>query len=175
MRKLGMKHVHQRILLWSSTLVEGNVLCPSFTSPMISWLNKSFLSIWNIHFNLTVKILGGVCIPWILCPINSRWFRSMKSKESAVFCEHTREKRAMAGNNRQKKSSFFSIFSIFKACCSPGWDDSWDEAGNYGRRICPSDEDRQGWVAEPGIDRKASEFIAKFYATRVSDPQTLAV
>ncbi|KAL6343762.1 hypothetical protein AAG906_027532 [Vitis piasezkii] len=81
----------------------------------------------------------------------------------------------MAGNNRQKKSSFSFIFSIFKACCSPGGDDSWDEAGNYGRRICPSDEDRHGWVAEPGIDRKASDFINKFYATRVSDPQIRAV
>ncbi|KAJ9699979.1 hypothetical protein PVL29_005694 [Vitis rotundifolia] len=93
--------------------------------------------------------------------------------QSSVSIQH--RKRAMPGNNGQKKSSFFSIFSIFKACCSPSWDDTWDEAGNNGRRICPSDEDRHGWVAEPGIDRKASEFIAKFYATRVSDPQTVAV
>ena len=84
-------------------------------------------------------------------------------------------KRAMAGNNKQKKSSFFSIFSIFTACCSLGGDDSSDDAGNYGRRICPNDEDREGWAGEPGIDRKASDFIAKFYATRVSDPQTHAV
>lgn len=81
----------------------------------------------------------------------------------------------MSGNNRQKKSSFFSIFNIFKACCSPGGDESWDEAGNYRRRICPSDEDTDSWFAEPGIDRKASDFIAKFYASRVSDPQTHAV
>ena len=81
----------------------------------------------------------------------------------------------MAGNNRQKKSFFFSIFSIFKACCSPGGENSWEEAGNYRRRICRSDEDRHGWVAEPDIDWKALDLIAKFYATRVSDPQTLSV
>ena len=96
-----------------------------------------------------------------------------KRVQSSVSIQE--RKRAMAGNNRQKKSSFSFILSIFKACCSPGGDDSLDEAGNYGRRICPSDEDRHGWVAEPGIDRKASDFINKFYATRVSDPQIRAV
>lgn len=96
-----------------------------------------------------------------------------KTEQSSVSVQE--RKRAMAENNRQKKSSSFSIFSIFKACCARSKDDSWDEAGNYRRRICPSEEDRDGWVAEPGIDRKASDFIAKFYATRVSDPQNLAV
>ena len=82
-------------------------------------------------------------------------------------------KRAMAGNNRQKKSSFFSIFSIFKACCSPGRDDTGDEAGNYESIACHRYEDRYECVDDPGIDREASEFIARIYATR--DPQTQAV
>ncbi|KAF2579051.1 hypothetical protein F2Q68_00002663 [Brassica cretica] len=34
-----------------------------------------------------------------------------------------------------------------------------------------SDEDKRYWVAEPGIDRKASAFIAKFHATRVSESE----
>ncbi|KAK9288821.1 hypothetical protein L1049_017286 [Liquidambar formosana] len=81
----------------------------------------------------------------------------------------------MGGNNRQRKSSsFLSIFNIFKACCSHGRDDTWDEGGNV-RRICPSDEDRGRWIAEPGIDWKASAFIARFYETRVSEGQTVAV
>lgn len=76
-------------------------------------------------------------------------------------------------NRRQRKSS--SIFSIFKACCSGGSEDNWDEAGNTRSRICPSDEDRGRWVGEPGIDRKASAFIARFHETRVSDPEQYAV
>lgn len=77
-------------------------------------------------------------------------------------------------NRRQRKSS--SIFSIFKACCSGGSEDYWDEAaGNTTRRICPSDEDRGRWVGEPGIDRKASAFIARFHESRVSDPDQYAV
>lgn len=50
------------------------------------------------------------------------------------------------------------------------------EDGYYVRRACPSDEDGRRWVGEPGIDGRASAFIARFYATRVSDPerQTLA-
>lgn len=47
----------------------------------------------------------------------------------------------------------------------------WDESAEIRRRMWPSDEDRGRWVAEPGIDRKASAFIARFYEARVSDPQ----
>ncbi|KAI4303048.1 hypothetical protein MLD38_038727 [Melastoma candidum] len=80
------------------------------------------------------------------------------------------------------KSSFFSIFNIFKPCCcfSSSCDDYGympEDAGPIGRRIRPSDEDQGYWTAEPGIDRKASDFIARFYASRMTDParQTLAV
>ena len=102
-------------------------------------------------------------------------FMAWRAKRAQSSVSIQERKIAMAGNNRQKKPSSFSIFSIFKSFCSSGRDNSWDEAGNYGRRICPRDDDIYGWVAEPGIDRKASDFIAKFYATRVSDPQTHAV
>ncbi|KAI4338601.1 hypothetical protein MLD38_023639 [Melastoma candidum] len=83
------------------------------------------------------------------------------------------------------KSSFFSaIFSIFNPCCcssssSTLGDYSYmpGDGGPVGRRIRPSDEVQGYWTAEPGIDHKASEFIARFYASRVTDPerQTLAV
>jgi len=58
------------------------------------------------------------------------------------------------------------------ACFSSGnrYDEYLEGSGN-GRRIFASDEDRAHWVAEPGIDRKASDFIAKYYATRVTDSQ----
>ncbi|OMP04988.1 hypothetical protein CCACVL1_02079 [Corchorus capsularis] len=78
------------------------------------------------------------------------------------------------GGNKQKKS--FSFFSFFKAkkgrkdqdyySYSAG-DDVWGT-----RKVYPSDEDStfgRGVVAEPGIDKKASAFIANFHATRVSE------
>lgn len=67
---------------------------------------------------------------------------------------------------------------MFKACFSGGSrDDTYsDDGGAYvRRRICPSDEDRGGWTAEPGIDRKATAFIARFYESHVSDAEYHAV
>ncbi|KAL0691700.1 hypothetical protein Bca4012_091379 [Brassica carinata] len=49
-------------------------------------------------------------------------------------------------------------------------DASWD-GSVYTRKALASDEDRRYCVAEPGIDRKASAFIAKFHATRVSESE----
>ncbi|GLT30448.1 hypothetical protein SLA2020_052470 [Shorea laevis] len=73
------------------------------------------------------------------------------------------------GNNRQKKPSF-SLASLFKRRPVHRVDDSWAEESVSGRRVWRSDEDkRYQWVAEPGIDRKASAFIANFYATRISE------
>ncbi|GKV53620.1 hypothetical protein SLEP1_g60139 [Rubroshorea leprosula] len=73
------------------------------------------------------------------------------------------------GNNRQKKPSF-SLASLFKPRQVHRVDDSWAEEPVSGRRVWPSDEDkRYQWVAEPGIDRKASVFIANFHATRISE------
>ncbi|RYR67262.1 hypothetical protein S83_008517 [Arachis hypogaea] len=65
-----------------------------------------------------------------------------------------------------KRSSSWSFCSVFKACFSSGSAAYDDENGSA--RIFTSDEDRAHWVAEPGIDRKASEFISKYYATRVT-------
>ncbi|ESR41580.1 hypothetical protein CICLE_v10013801mg [Citrus x clementina] len=81
----------------------------------------------------------------------------------------------MAGN-KQKKSPF-SLHSIFKRW-KPNrrWEDSYDDAGSTARRIWPSDEDKGGyWVAEPGIDGKASDFIAKFHEARISESERHAV
>ncbi|KAK9084455.1 hypothetical protein Scep_030926 [Stephania cephalantha] len=75
----------------------------------------------------------------------------------------------MGGNRQKKGSSLFSIFSIFKSRRSRD-DIVWDEPRSS-RKVRPSEEDKGNWVAEPGIDRKASAFIAKFYESRVSDPE----
>ena len=66
----------------------------------------------------------------------------------------------MAGNNRQKKpSSFLSAFGLFKSRKGRG---GYHEFYNKVTRDWPSDEDRGCWgVAEPGIDRKAEDFIAQ--------------
>lgn len=69
----------------------------------------------------------------------------------------------------KKKSPSSFLGMLMSCCCSGGRDDSWDEAVQVGR-ICPSDEDRRNYVAEPGIDWKASAFIAKFHESRFSDP-----
>ncbi|ESQ49472.1 hypothetical protein EUTSA_v10021847mg [Eutrema salsugineum] len=76
------------------------------------------------------------------------------------------------GGNRSHSSKRFSLFGIFKTRRSHRVeaDASWDEVV-YTRKAMASDEDKRYWVAEPGIDRKASAFIAKFHATRVSESE----
>lgn len=82
----------------------------------------------------------------------------------------------MGGSRRQRKSSsIFSIFNIFKSRRSSDRDDmGWDDSINI-RKVRPSDDDKHHWVAEPDIDRKASAFIARFYESRVSDPERQTV
>lgn len=69
----------------------------------------------------------------------------------------------MAGNNRQKKhsGSSFSLFGMFKSrnSRSKRVDDSRDEYVKA-YKVYPGDEDRGRWVAEPGIDKKASAYIS---------------
>ncbi|KAK7347954.1 hypothetical protein VNO80_22497 [Phaseolus coccineus] len=70
-----------------------------------------------------------------------------------------------------KKSSSFSFCGMFKSCFSNSKDDYYYNYDDNSRRHFASDEDRGRWVAEPGIDRKASAFIARFYASRVTDSE----
>ena len=81
----------------------------------------------------------------------------------------------MAGN-KQKKSSF-SLLNMFKSRrTNRRWEDPWDDVGCTARRIWPSDEDKGAyWVAEPGIDRKASAYIAKVCEARISESKRYAV
>ncbi|XP_018438290.1 uncharacterized protein LOC108810695 [Raphanus sativus] len=76
------------------------------------------------------------------------------------------------GGNRPHSSKRFSLFSFFKPRRSHRVeaDSSWDDSV-YTRKALASDEDKRYCVAEPGIDRKASAFIAKFHATRVSESE----
>ncbi|KAH7865505.1 hypothetical protein Vadar_007514 [Vaccinium darrowii] len=60
--------------------------------------------------------------------------------------------------------------SMFKAKGSRKGDfvESWDDSARY-YKVWPSDGDRAGrCVAEPGIDRKASAYIAKIKASSSS-------
>lgn len=77
----------------------------------------------------------------------------------------------MGGNKHKKSFSFFT--SLFKGkkgrrdhdCYSYG-----DDAGGTANKNYPSDEDdTHRVVAEPGIDKKASIFIANFHAICVSE------
>ena len=75
------------------------------------------------------------------------------------------------GANKKPSSSSFSFCGMFKACFSSSKDDYYYNYDDSSRRHFASDEDRGRWVAEPGIDGKASAFIARFYASRVSDSE----
>ncbi|KAK3415945.1 hypothetical protein EUGRSUZ_H01332 [Eucalyptus grandis] len=83
----------------------------------------------------------------------------------------------MGGNNRQKKSSSsFSLMSMFKPRRAR-WDDAWEGYSESSKKIYPSDYDKGKYVAEPGIDKKATAFITKFHETRVmeSERQVMAI
>lgn len=41
-----------------------------------------------------------------------------------------------------------------------------DWEAKYTRKMRLSDEDRGRWVGESDVDKKASDFIARFYASR---------
>ncbi|XP_058191725.1 uncharacterized protein LOC131308742 [Rhododendron vialii] len=86
----------------------------------------------------------------------------------------------MGGNNARQQqnkkgpTSMISrapsaVFNMFKAAKRPGSsrrveDSSWDVDSMKYYKVWPSDEDRGRYVAEPGIDRKASAYIAKIRA-----------
>ncbi|KAF7128105.1 hypothetical protein RHSIM_Rhsim11G0104900 [Rhododendron simsii] len=85
----------------------------------------------------------------------------------------------MGGNNgrqqQNKKGTTFissapsAVFNMFKPAKRPGSsrrveDSSWDGDSMKYYKVWPSDEDRGRYVAEPGIDRKASAYIAKIRA-----------
>ncbi|PSS08451.1 Ribonuclease [Actinidia chinensis var. chinensis] len=84
----------------------------------------------------------------------------------------------MGGNNRQQKKSYspLSFVNMFKAkrySLQVVEDNSWDDSvKSY--KVWPSDEDRRRYVAEPGIDRKASAYIAKIRTQCVADHDLLA-
>lgn len=67
----------------------------------------------------------------------------------------------MGGDNYKQKKSH-GLLNMFKTKRARRNDDvSWlsdDFMKPY--RVYPSDEDRGRWIAEPGIDKKASAFIA---------------
>ncbi|GFP80395.1 hypothetical protein PHJA_000182900 [Phtheirospermum japonicum] len=69
----------------------------------------------------------------------------------------------MAGNNSRQKKPSFSLFGLFKGKSSSrsrgGGDDYRDYEYVKAYKVYPSDEDRGRWVAEPGIDKKASAYI----------------
>ncbi|GMH07701.1 hypothetical protein Nepgr_009541 [Nepenthes gracilis] len=73
------------------------------------------------------------------------------------------------GSNKWLVSSF-SVFSIFKSRRPRKVKDSRDEPQGT-TKVFRSDDDGGYWVAEPGIDRKASAFIAKFHAARLSESE----
>ena len=66
----------------------------------------------------------------------------------------------------RKASSFFCLFFKFsgRSRYRDVDDDDWEP--RYTRKIRHSDEDRWRWVGEPDVDKKASDFIARFHQSR---------
>lgn len=76
--------------------------------------------------------------------------------------------------HQHKKFSIFSIFKSRRGGRRENYSYYYGGGEDSGRKIWPSDGDKgEYWVAEPGIDRKASAFIAKFHETRVSESETV--
>ncbi|KAJ8752242.1 hypothetical protein K2173_003878 [Erythroxylum novogranatense] len=82
-----------------------------------------------------------------------------------------------SNNSRQKKSfssGSLSLFSFMKPSRRPrrGYEagGNCDDAMNESK-VWPSDEDKVRWVADPRINTKASAFIDRFHATRLSEPE----
>ncbi|WOL12120.1 hypothetical protein Cni_G20885 [Canna indica] len=72
-----------------------------------------------------------------------------------------------------KKSSSMSSFCCL---CFGRSRDYRDEGEEWERKLRPSDEDRgRRWVGEPDVDKKASDFIARFYASRYMDAERQAI
>ena len=87
-----------------------------------------------------------------------------------ALCVYTIRYMAGGSTSSQHKKSSTSSFSSFLKLFKPkrssyrGEEAYWDESVKA-CKVWPSDEDRgYWWVAEPGIDRKASAYIAKFRA-----------
>ncbi|OWM62871.1 hypothetical protein CDL15_Pgr020165 [Punica granatum] len=81
----------------------------------------------------------------------------------------------MGGNNnhRQTKSKTnsgsFLLFGFLKHRRQHRRDDHGCDDLMSPRKVWPSEYDRGCYVAEPGIDRKASAFITRFHESRVSE------
>ncbi|KAK7284464.1 hypothetical protein RJT34_19210 [Clitoria ternatea] len=80
----------------------------------------------------------------------------------------------MAGKNRQRKSSFLSVFNIFKSSNKHRGGsnyNTYEEGPKLGTKVWPSDEDKGRWgVADPVIDMRATAFIAQ-YKKRISESE----
>lgn len=79
---------------------------------------------------------------------------------------YSRQRKASASTS---SSSCFSIFNIFKTCCSSGdYDDLMSDDGYYVRRNCISDEDGRTFsIADPTINRRATYYIDRFHENRL--------
>ncbi|PKI48146.1 hypothetical protein CRG98_031411 [Punica granatum] len=68
-------------------------------------------------------------------------------------------------------SGSFSLFGFLKHRRNDqGWEDVMSP-----RKVWPSNYNRGNYVAEPGIDRRASAFIARFHESRVSESKSHAI
>nr|GEU31147.1 hypothetical protein [Tanacetum cinerariifolium] len=78
------------------------------------------------------------------------------------------KRKIIMAKTKQQKKSFFSLFSIFKSKKIRGDEGRFDNCIKA-YRVYSSDQDGVHWVAEPGIDRKASSYIDSITTMRNRD------
>nr|POE99160.1 hypothetical protein CFP56_66692 [Quercus suber] len=70
--------------------------------------------------------------------------------------------------NKQRKSSCFSFFSIFKARKPRREDDSYDDA-NSTTKVYRSDSDNSHYVADRRVDIKAEVYIERIHTVHQAE------
>ncbi|PKA62479.1 hypothetical protein AXF42_Ash009366 [Apostasia shenzhenica] len=78
----------------------------------------------------------------------------------------------MGGSSSSLFSSCLS-FSSHRYRCREDEEEDYERRSR--RKVRPSNEDGSRWVGEPDVDRKASDFIAKFHESRCMDPEHITV
>ncbi|KAK4755523.1 hypothetical protein SAY87_009280 [Trapa incisa] len=77
------------------------------------------------------------------------------------------------GGGKHRKEKRYSCFflKLFRGCCRSyssieDWSEDYDDKVVTARSARLVGEDEFGWVAEPCINRKSSDFIRKFHESK---------
>ena len=98
--------------------------------------------------------------------------------QHSYFSIHFPNQVPMGGNKHKKSHSSFSFFGFFKSKRARKGEHYEHDELSCPTKVWPSDADKcHRWVAEPGIDRKAKDYIDRIHRNRVleTERQTVTV